>query len=297
MKIKADWHIHSRNSCDSASLPVEEMIRGAENAGILEFGITDHLHTPFNMPDLEASRKEYEASSPAAHFHFGAEASCVSRWEVDEILSGRYKTSLYEGNSWDPPRTGIRRGGSPGCELSLGLTWEDIRRLRIEYVVGGAHWGIFVEKERRALINDFHRQQMFLACHDMVDIVAHPWFYGGSAEHWLDEKTGCKTGPWFDSFGKLIPASMHDEFAAAAVEHGTLIEINMPMLLSPKHSGRFINEYLDYLAGLKEAGAGLCAGSDCHRDKYEIDFAKASLMLEKAGISEKDLQAPVTRSF
>ena len=90
MKIDSDWHIHSQNSCDSASMPVSELIRGAAEKGIVDYGLTDHLHTPYNMPDIVASRREYEACHPSPRFHFGIEVSCVSQWELDQLAAGEY---------------------------------------------------------------------------------------------------------------------------------------------------------------------------------------------------------------
>ena len=46
MTITSDWHIHSRNSCDEASLVLRELVSEAATAGITAFGVTDHIHTP-----------------------------------------------------------------------------------------------------------------------------------------------------------------------------------------------------------------------------------------------------------
>ena len=45
MKITSDWHIHSRNSCDEACMVVADLVRQAWEAGILDWGLTDHVHT------------------------------------------------------------------------------------------------------------------------------------------------------------------------------------------------------------------------------------------------------------
>ena len=65
MKIDSDWHIHSRNSCDDASMTIRDLIREAEQSGIRDLGLTDHLHTPWNLPDLRRSRREYLAADPS----------------------------------------------------------------------------------------------------------------------------------------------------------------------------------------------------------------------------------------
>jgi histidinol phosphatase-like PHP family hydrolase len=184
MKITSDWHIHSRNSCDEAALTVADLSMQAGKIGILDFGLTDHVHTPFNLPDITASRAEYVQSKPSARFHFGVEAGCVSRWELDELRKGGHANPVY----------GLRAGGPARGELAIGITQEDIARYQVEYVVGGTHWPMFVPFERESVIRDYHRQNMFLATHPLVDIVAHPWWWMGRrpdasgkypAEPWL----------------------------------------------------------------------------------------------------------------
>lgn len=276
MKINTDWHIHSRNSCDQACMTVADLVSGAAARGVVDFGLTDHLQTPFNLPDIERSRAEYDASRPSNRFHFGLEASCVSQWELDEIAAGKHQNPVW----------GLRSGGKPGCALAIGVARGDIDRLGIEYVVGGVHWPMYVEMERMAVIRDYHRQYLFLAEHPLVDIVAHPWWWQG---HWQDAAGNFPDEPWLGDF-RRIPAAMHDELAAAAVEHGKKIEINLSAnLLNRRYPGRFALQYLEYVAGLKERGVTLCFGSDCHAEHYEPDLETAQRMLESVGITESDL--------
>ncbi len=271
MKIDTDWHIHSRNSCDEASLTVADLVTGAAARGIDDFGLTDHVHTPFNLPDVARSRAEFLSCGPSPRFHFGVEVSCVSQWEIDEIARGHYESPTY----------GLRSGGQPGCALAIGLTQDDIRTYQIEYVVGGTHWPIYVNLERHAVIRDYHRQNMFLATHPLVDIVAHPWWWMG---HWQDANGNYPAEPWFDDFG-VIPPAMHDEFAAALLESDTKVEINIgAMLLNPRYPEGFASVYLEYMAGLQSRGVRLSIGSDCHSDRYDAGLEEAAQRLDRAGI-------------
>ncbi len=271
MKITSDWHIHSRNSCDAACMLVSDLILEAEEKGIRDFGLTDHIHTPYNMPDIIRSHGEFLSNDPSPHFHFGVEVSCVSQWEIDEIASGHYDDPVY----------GLRLGGQAGCDLAIGITAQDVMENQIEYVVGGTHWPMYVPLEREAVIRDYHRQNMFLATHPLVDIVAHPWWWMG---HWKDNDGNFNAEPWFDDFG-VIPKSMHNEFAAAVVEHHKAVEINISAnLLNPHYPQRFVRQYLEYLAELASKGVCLSIGSDCHSAHYEIDFDTVGQMLESVGI-------------
>jgi len=274
--LTSDWHIHTRNSCDEASLSVADLIRRASELGIRDFGVTDHVHTPVNMPDIVASYEEFWGRAPTPRMHFGIEISVVSQWELDEIATGNHGQPTY----------GLREGGPPGGQLAIGITAEDIARLGVEYVVGGAHWPMYVPRERDAVIRDYQRQNMFLATHPLVDVVAHPWWWQG---HWRDTDGRYTTDPWLGDFG-VIPQSMHDEFAAALIEHRKVAEINIEaMLLTRAYPDTFKRQYLEYLAALRVLGVTLAIGSDCHDAGYDIDFARAFEMLRSVGIRDEDL--------
>ena len=273
--ITSDWHIHSQNSCDGACMAVADLINVAAEKGITDYGLTDHIHTPINLPDLAASREEYLASTPSPRFRFGVELSCVSAWELGEIATGSHGAPVY----------GLRSGGPAGAEPALGVTADDLQPHGVEYVVAGTHWPLYVPFEREAIIRDYHRQNMFLATHPLVTIVAHPWWWMG---HWQSEDGGFPAEPWFDDFGH-IPASMHTEFAAALIENDTVAEANISAnLLNPAYPAGFGPRYAEYLAGLKAAGVRLSIGSDCHSARYEIDFEAAWRMLERVGFTGED---------
>jgi histidinol phosphatase-like PHP family hydrolase len=140
--------------------------------------------------------------------------------------------------------------------------------------------------ERDAVIRDYHRQNVYLATHPLVDVVAHPWWWMG---HWQDQDGNFRAEPWFDDFN-CIPKSMHDEFAHAAIENNAAVEINIcAMLLNPGYPDRFKLQYLEYAAMLKSEGCMLSIGSDCHSAHYEIDFETAGQMLESVGIRNEEL--------
>ncbi|MBN1675270.1 MAG: hypothetical protein JXR37_29790 [Kiritimatiellae bacterium] len=277
MRITSDWHIHSRNSCDSACMLISDLVTEARAAGITDLGLTDHIHTPYNLPDLARSREEYLSVSPSPRFHFGVEVSCVSQWELDELASGRYEDTyrVY----------GLRRAAGPaGGPAAIGLTAEDKAQYAVEYVVGGTHWPLYVPMDREAVIRDYHRQNLFLATHPLVDVVAHPWWWMG---HWKDDDGNYSAEPWFDDFN-VIPASMHEEFAAAAIEHGKAVEINLSAILLNRHyPERFRRQYAEYLAALQAKGVSLSIGSDCHAAHYGIDFESAARLLEEAGVRDE----------
>jgi histidinol phosphatase-like PHP family hydrolase len=140
--------------------------------------------------------------------------------------------------------------------------------------------------EREAVIRDYHRQNMYLAVHPLVDIVAHPWWWHG---HWENAQGRYVAEPWFDDFN-CIPRSMHQEFAAAAVENNIKVEINMlANLLNGKYPEKFKRQYLEYLAELKEQGVTFSIGSDCHHSHYRVPFDRAAKMLASIEITKENL--------
>ncbi len=283
MKITTDWHIHTNHSCDCAKsdmgVKIPELIAVAETKGITDFGITDHIYTPYNLDDLFRSKEEFDAQPFNPNFHFGVEVSVVSRWEIEEIESGRTLAKTY----------GLREGGVQGCELAIGITEEDISEYGFEYVIGGVHFPMYVEITRENIIQDYARQNLFLACHPLVDVVAHPWWWHGPNGEWFTKESGLyQTDPWLDDFGK-IPLSIHDEFAAAVKENKTAVEINLNCVFNKKYPDDFTRQYMDYIAYLHERGVKFSIGSDCHETEYNPQFGELEKLLEDIGISNKDL--------
>lgn len=280
--LTTDWHLHTRNSCDcrdgSLKTTMAETVAAIGAAGIRDFGVTDHLHTPFNLPDVAASRREFDALPPNPRRHFGIELSVVSVWELAEIAKGGHAAPVY----------GLRGGGPPDAEPALGIGVAELATFGVEYVVGGTHWPLYVPLERERVIRDYHRQNMFLATHPLVNIVAHPWWWMG---HWQEKDGNYRTGPWFDDF-RSIPQSLHDEFAAAVLQHGKAVEVNLhAQLLNHQYPEAYKRQYLEYIAGLKAKGVRLSIGSDHHAQhhRYEgSDIAQAEAMLATVGITDVD---------
>ena len=251
--ITTDWHQHSHHSveCHGNGRTLDVVIAETEARGITDYGVTDHLHTPVNLPDIAAASEEFHAQPRSPRAHFGIEVSVVSRWELDEIAAGR----------GGQPDYGLRTGGPADTDPALALRSEDLVTYGIEYVVGGVHWPLYVPFEREAVIRDYHRQNLFLATHPLVTIVAHPWWWMG---HWQETDGSYRGDPWIDDFGK-VPASMHGELAAAAREHGKVVEANHgAMLANGQYPERFRRQYAEVLAAWQAQGVTLSFATDDH---------------------------------
>jgi histidinol phosphatase-like PHP family hydrolase len=233
---------------------VAELVVRAAELGIGDYGLTDHCDQPHEQRTIRAARLEFLAANGGPRFHFGAEASCVLQGEL-------------------------------GGPLALDLSAEEVAELEIEYVIGSVHSPLCAEMEREAVIRDNFRQLMFLAMHPLVDIIGHPWWW---IRGWQDADGRFTGKPWFDDF-HVVPQSMHEEFAAAAVAQGTAVEVNAAtMVMNPAYPPEFNRAYLEYLARLKERGVRLSIGSDWHGAQYGNDFEKAEAALATVGIVDGD---------
>jgi histidinol phosphatase-like PHP family hydrolase len=275
-----DWHIHSRHSpCGQPEATLERIFREGRAAGMTALGVTDHMNCIRNEPALRAARQEYDALSAKDGFLFGLEACSLRRYDVQE--AERLGSAA---NIWGP-----QQGGRPDDELTLHLSDALMAELSPAYVIGEVAGPLGAPLERDAVIRQCHRQNMFLACHPAVDVVAHPWRWQGA---WLDGKGMYSSLPWFDDFA-AIPMSMHDELAAAAKEHGTAIEINARAILAnPRYPERFKNQYLDYLAYLRDAGVTFSVASDSHHTGYDDQLKLIEPQLRALGLTEGELWRP-----
>ena len=277
--IQSDWHIHTRYSpCGKPEATLALVVQQAAEAGVKELGITDHLHCRLNLPALRAARREYDALGPVAGLHFGVEVSCLREWDLEQNDAKGADGRIY----------GVQEGGPEGA-LTLFLPDNVMRELRFEYVIGGAHWPLGAPLEREAVIRSYHRQNLFLAAHPLVDIVAHPWWFERA---WKDEDDKYTTLPWFDDF-TVIPRSMHVEFAAAAREHGKAIEINAhAIFLNPGYTAKFHSQYWDYVALLRDEGVTFSIGSDSHAPGYDGGLNELAANLEALQLREEDFWRP-----
>jgi hypothetical protein len=183
-------------------------------------------------------------------------------------------------------KTGTREGyvpplGSEPFGIGMAGDKEKLKALGVQYAVGAAHWRVEVADEMakesvEAQIIDWHHQQMYLACDDRVTILGHPWACNDT---------------WFEDFS-IVPASMHDELAAALIENGKYAECNVGMFMADDTSkGNFRHQYAEFLRFLFEKGIPLTYGSDCHGDKagtYPDDRIHAWRYLEAAGFKDGD---------
>lgn len=281
---ESDWHIHTEASYD-AELKVPDLIERAKKNGIKQFGITDHVNYPFMAKHLERSRDLFLANRTDG-FHLGVELTTLPKSQYDFALRhpsdpDNRKKYLH---GYIPPI--FKKDG-----IALSLSEEDIEKYEVEYVVAGAHWSFSPRQTRKAAIKSYHEQQMFIAQQKYVDIIAHPWWIYMA----IFLKNGIMTGPWYDDFS-IIPKSMHDEFAAAALENNMLIELNTDFFVADIYTDKFKKQYAEYICMLHEKGLPIAIGSDLHNN-YTAHHEQVRRYMEPLGFTKESFAIPNFRKY
>ena len=268
MIIQSDWHIHSEYSYD-ATLSLSEISQRAKSLGLKKVGIADHAN--FNdekfINDLKCSAenvKNFQKTHPDVML--GVELTPIEKPEFDYIA-----------------KYGTREGYAAPIitepyEIELAATKEELISYGVRYAVGASHWRVdvpgarYLKADIDAMIKEWYRQQMWLACDDRVTILGHPWC--------VDE------GVWYDDFS-VIPRSMNEDIAAVLKENKKYVECNACMFYSPKITEKFRIQYAEFIRELFEKGIPVTFGSDAHRE-YTGAHQQVEKYLCKVGFKEGD---------
>ena len=283
MRIKQNFHMHSHNSCDSACADIGEIIADMAELGIEDYGLTDHIHTLYNLPDLVNSRQDYLAHNPSPRFHFGIEASCMDVREIERIASG---------DTASKPVYGFRQMTDFTGKMAIGITEKEIDELGIEFVVGGVHWPLTTSMKLTDLLDNWLEQSLFLVNHPLVNILAHPWgCLAQAAGGWYQVMDDNHID--YSAFDK-VPDDFIRILGEAMVRQGTLAEANMYSFKAPEEK-RLI---LKCFAVWKEQGVKFSFGTDIHSPRCDHQaFHAIEAALTEHGFTEDDFAIPNFRIF
>ena len=284
MKIRQNLHIHSQHSCDSACATLADIQKEMLNCGMTEFGVSDHLHTHYNLCDIQGARNDFLCAERPASFHFGIEVSSVSQWECEQIAAGNYE------RKGDDPVYGLRFVDGPAnSPAQIGITAEEIKELGIEYVIAGVHWPLYSKAGRESAWEDYFNQMIAMVKNPLVTILAHPW---DSVEH--------AAGGWFKSrdvkdidYGAIaeVPQEYNDKLMNALLEYDKAAEINLGVLNSLRLPEVCRKKYWTMLAQWREAGVKFTFGTDQHSAHYDPAVLGASeLLLDFYGFKDEDIK-------
>ena len=122
-------------------------------------------------------------------------------------------------------------------------------------------------------IDEWYRQQLWLACDERVTVLGHPWYIG--------------SGKWYEDFA-VIPHSVNMDIAAALKENGKYVECNSHFFRTNKATERFRHQYAEFLRELFEMGIPVTYGSDSHRNYRDVR-AYVEKYLVAAGFKDGDI--------
>ena len=268
MIIKSDWHIHSEFSYDATN-PLAKIAEAAASQGLLRFGITDHAN--YNdekfLGDLRASAENVKILAKTC-------PNVVPGVELTPIELPEFEYAKIHGtrDGYIPPES------DTPYAIELAASKEELMALGVRYAIGASHWRVDVaggKNMRYDLIpsmNEWYRQQMWLACDERVTILGHPWYNG--------------KGLWYEDFS-IIPRSMNDDLKAALLENKKYAECNSHFFRTPLATEKFRHQYAEFLRELFEAGIPITYGSDSHKD-YGDQRAPIEKYLISAGFSDGD---------
>ena len=284
MKIRQNLHIHSQHSCDSACATLADIQKEMLSCGMKEFGISDHLHTHYNLCDIQGAKNAFFCAERPASFHFGIEVSSVSQWECEQIAAGNYE------KKGDDPVYGLRFVDGPAnSPAQIGITAEEIKELGIEYVIAGVHWPLYSIADREHAWEDYFNQMLAMVKNPLVTILAHPW---DSVEH--------AAGGWFKSrdvkdidYGAIaeLPQEYNDKLMNALLEYDKAAEINLGVLNSLRLPEVCRKKYWNMLEQWREAGVKFTFGTDQHAAHNDPAVLGASeLLLDFYGFKDEDIK-------
>ena len=291
--ITQDFHIHTHCSCDSACAQIPDIVKACKELGLAHFGISDHLHTSFNLPDIEVARREFLEFGPIKGFHFGVEATCATAWECEKIAKRDFAscftcTVLGKPFQTMTPIDGIMYGGPAGGPLQVDLTKADLNRLGIEYVIGGVHKPNYSEHEPKAMQDDFFNQACYLLNHENVDILAHPW---DGLPFWSGDSIVNRSSPVDYTLYCKIPQEYWDELAHLLVSNKKLAELNGDCINAMPEDIRPF--FMEKMAEWREKGVKFTYGSDLHKAQYRKELLKKTeSLIAEYGFSDADFGLP-----
>lgn len=271
---RSDWHMHTMASYD-AKTRIRDILAAAEQQGMTDFGMTDHVNIPSWFHYLQESRALFDAHKRPG-FHFGVELTTISGYQEE-----------YDRKNGNILGYKNPEGVHP---VALPLTEEELRSVQVEYVVGAAHWVLAPCKNIHDVIADFHRQQMMLANDPRVDIVGHPFCITGKYTD-DDGNVTC-----FDDFA-LVPRHMIEEFFDALLKNGKCMEINRCFMNGAAYTEKLRRGYMEFVKEAFDRGIPITYGSDNHGPGYPDAQALVEEYLGKVGFKSENFSMPKFRTY
>jgi histidinol phosphatase-like PHP family hydrolase len=276
-----DFHIHTVFSRDvrDRTLTLDGIARRAAGKGLAMIGFADHFHPGFNAPEageLEEARAFVSKRGEGVPALLGTEASIMDS-----------------------------RGG-----ISIGTREAD----RFDYVIASMHPNFpgveaLPTSTSEAFLGFLHGTYMNTVLNPLVDVIGHPWnlhaksIYDNTRSFWgICRVLGLSPSACFDR----VPDPWLEEFAQAAKERGTAVEMNVYAMATREvgslygedddERNAFGSSYLRLFRILAKAGVRLSAGSDAHALSQVGDTLLLERYFDLLGLGAEAIWTPMERS-
>lgn len=154
-----------------------------------------------------------------------------------------------------------------------------------QFAIGGPHGPAVADYDLEQIIAIQHRNHLATCENPLISVLVHPW--------WFDKPEFDRLGfPWFDDLS-VVPKSMTEELAAAAIATGTAVEISTIMVrVSAKYGERFSKQYREYIGALNDHGVSFTIASDSHDINQLQGITLAETVAREVGIPPERIWHP-----
>ena len=188
---RIDFHVHTIESPSPGAIPLDELIREAQERGLLCIALTDHWKEDTDPAVFSEERRLIEGSSSNLKIYLSAEVEILDEQASSPVDSKAHRDVLE----------------------------------KMDYLSAAPHLGEFLpEIRRRELPGDragfveyVHRKMMNILRSDLLTLVLHPDYGVSDGARW-----GLCSSPSMEN----VPERWLDEFAEAAAFYSKAIEIN-----------------------------------------------------------------------
>jgi len=254
MRRGLDYHIHTfYQRCGNETLTVPAIVDRSKAGQKSSIAITDHLNHRGMLDNFRHIQRDIEQVETDLEVWFGVELNYME------------------------------------CDGEFAFDAHIKDDFGFEVVIGGIHSDYSDTLDPVELIDIQHRHHMRTLTDPLVDVLVHPYWFGGG--DWNKRSQG-----WWVDLITDFPDSRIAELAQASAETGHAIEVNgCAIFYNPEYSDAFKDAYVHWLARLRDAGALFSVASDAHDISHLVTTEYVEGLLDGLGIPEAQVWRPVRR--
>jgi len=254
MRRGLDYHIHTfYQRCGNETLTVPAIVSRSETGRKSSIAITDHLNHLGMLDNFRLIKRDIEQVETDLEVWFGVELNYMD------------------------------------CDGEFAFSAAIKEDYGFEVVIGGIHSDSSDTQDPVELVDIQHRHHMRTLTDPLVDVVVHPYWFGGG--EWRKRSQG-----WWVDLITDFPDSRITELAQASADTGHAIEVNgCAIFYNPEYSDAFKDAYVHWIARLRDAGAVFAVASDAHDISQLVTTEYVEGLLDGLNIPEAQIWRPAKR--